>query len=299
MRRNNSSLDEMSSAHHTAEDVEEGILLLDVDGSDIQEDKGRASRNMETDGDPGRMAQCWMLLGTRVVVQCLRLVWVPLLVYISKERELSTIKTGSVLSSFSLGYLSTQLLGGMAADRFGGKPVQTLTMLVMAVGMCLAPMAVDTSAGSGATPLWFLYFTMGLFAGPQHPGYNAMIVAWFPQHELGKVSAICEAGPVFGNLLALGAGPAIASSFGWRHSYYAFGLVSLGWLALWQCKAASNPVDLDSQIRKGKPSKPFPWKLSKYAEVWAVMGQHTVFNGTKYFFADWMPVYCESPLAPS
>ena len=44
MRRNNSSHDEINSPHRPDEHLEEGILLLDVDGSDIQEDKGRASR---------------------------------------------------------------------------------------------------------------------------------------------------------------------------------------------------------------------------------------------------------------
>ena len=115
-----------------------------------------------------------MLLGTRVMVQCLRLVWVPMLVYISEELKMSTLATGSVMSSFSLGYLSTQIAGGIMADRYGGKPVQTMTMAIMVVAMMTAPHLADIAGASG---LWVIYFHMGLFAGPQHPAYNAMVAA--------------------------------------------------------------------------------------------------------------------------
>lgn len=108
----------------------------------------------------GAMRQCDMLFGTRVVVQGIRLVWVPLLVYIAQDLQMSTLKTGSVLSSFSLGYLSTQAVGSMAADKYGDKPVQkTLTLCVMTAGMLLAPAAASAGGvpGSGSYTCWWVY----------------------------------------------------------------------------------------------------------------------------------------------
>ena len=239
----------------------------------------------------GAMRQCYMLFGTRVVVQGIRLVWVPLLVYIAQDLQMSTLKTGSVLSSFSLGYLSTQVVGGMAADKYGGKPVQTLTLCVMTAGMLLAPAAA--SAG-GATGLWFIYMLMGLFSGPQHPAYNTMVAEWFSQEELGSVSSICEAGPVLGNLIALLVGPTLAAAYGWRTAYYCFGIGCAVWTAIWYCVARSSPAGSKAGVGKqpsSEPSARFPWRMASFVSVWAVVCQHTVFNGTKYFFADWMPAY--------
>lgn len=133
-------------------------------------------------GHEGRMFQCYLLLGTRVVVQGIRLSWVPLLVYIAEDLKMGTIEQGAVLSAFSLGYLMTQVVGGVAADRYGGKPVQSLTLAVMTVNMILAPEIARLFGWQG---LWLAYFLMGFFAGPQHPAYNAMAAAWFPQDELG------------------------------------------------------------------------------------------------------------------
>jgi len=241
-----------------------------------------------------------MLLGTRVMVQCLRLVWVPMLVYISEELKMSTLATGSVMSSFSLGYLSTQIAGGIMADRYGGKPVQTMTMAIMVLAMMTAPHVADIAGASG---LWVIYFHMGLFAGPQHPAYNAMVAAWFPQDELGKVSSLCEAGPVAGNLLAIVVAPTIASTYGWRYSFWVFGTFGGIWLVVWQLLSKSAPdgmpdslgdgAGLNSATQKRTTDKPsgLPWGMARHMAVWAVIAQHMVFNSTKYFFADWMPTY--------
>ena len=43
------------------------------------------------------------------------------IVYMAKEFGWSSTTQGLVLSSFFVGYLSTQVLGGALADKFGGK----------------------------------------------------------------------------------------------------------------------------------------------------------------------------------
>lgn len=263
---------------------------------------------MFTMGISDATLQCYLLLGTRMVVQGVRLAWVPLLVYISSELKMGTLETGSVMSSFSLGYLSTQVVGGMLADRYGGKPVQELTLLIMSLGMLMAPHTADLYGSSG---LWIIYFLMGLFAGPQHPAYNSMVAAWFPQKELGRVSAICETGPVAGNLVALVVGPAVAATYGWRMSYYVFGMISLIWTAIWHGVAESCPEKpLERHPRSpsmtsikqapvdglccDKQSIRVPWGMARYSAVWVVILQHMVFNSTKYFLADWMPTFYAS-----
>mmetsp|Transcript_8442 Transcript_8442/g.20755 ORF Transcript_8442/g.20755 Transcript_8442/m.20755 type:complete len:479 (-) Transcript_8442:221-1657(-) len=309
---------------------------------------------MTSTGARGRLRQAYLLFGTRVACQSTRLAWAPLLVYISKELNLNHAKQGQVLSSFSFGYLFTQVLGGMAADRYGGKPVQTMSLVGSALGMLLVPVVVDY----GFSALCMIYFVMGLCQGPQHPGYNAMAAIWFRAAERGWVSSVCEAGPVTGTLLALLIAPRLAATYGWRTAFTTFGMLATIWSIIWQHFAHSNPSELprsdqqkdeadqeegagtdliirktvsqitkqlstgsNSQLKHHKMSNPaanretpksgpivpdspseavktvargptkFPWTFFTFVPVWGVIGQHMIFNTTRYFFADYTAIY--------
>lgn len=279
---------------------------------------------MRTKGANGRIQQAYLLFGTRVVCQATRLAWAPLLIPMSEEMGFGHSKQGQILSAFSFGYLFTQILGGMAADRYGGKPVQTLSLVASALGMLLIPVIVH----KGYFALCLVYFLMGLCQGPQHPGYNAMAAVWFGAAERGWVSSVCEAGPVCGTLLALLISPRVAAVYGWRTAFTIFGLIATAWTIVWQYYAYSSPSEMSgngkigdddesapekgsgmgeadsegglqmlasisnsmmSKKRVARATK-FPFKFFTYTPVWAVIGQHMIFNTTRYFFADWTPI---------
>eukprot|EP00468_Gymnochlora_sp_CCMP2014_P002637 CAMPEP_0167763246 /NCGR_PEP_ID=MMETSP0110_2-20121227/13245_1 /TAXON_ID=629695 /ORGANISM="Gymnochlora sp., Strain CCMP2014" /LENGTH=446 /DNA_ID=CAMNT_0007650267 /DNA_START=1 /DNA_END=1338 /DNA_ORIENTATION=- len=282
-----------------------------------------------------------MLFGTRVVCQATRLAWGPLLIYISQELKLGRKQQGEILSSFAFGYIFTQVLGGMVADRYGGKPVQTLALVASAMGMLLIPVVVDY----GYWALCSVYFMMGICQGPAHPGYNAMAAIWFRASERGWVSSVCEAGPVCGTLLALLIAPRVAADHGWRTSFTILGMIATLWCIVWQHFAYSYPSEMPEEEEKGeledggilstavsqlkkatmlklnntvgeksKPPKPdpasprmngetvktvargptkFPFQFFTLLPVWGVIGQHMIFNTTRYFFADWTAIYYE------
>mmetsp|Transcript_28543 Transcript_28543/g.55546 ORF Transcript_28543/g.55546 Transcript_28543/m.55546 type:complete len:476 (-) Transcript_28543:249-1676(-) len=301
-------------------------------------------------GARGRLRQAYLLFGTRVALQATRLAWAPLLVYISKELKLGYQEQGQVLSSFSFGYLFTQVLGGMAADRYGGKPVQTLGLVASALGMLLIPVVVDY----GYWMLCSVYFVMGVCQGPGHPGYNAMAAIWFRASERGWVSSVCEAGPVCGTLLSVLIAPQLAKYYGWRTAFTVFGMLCTLWSIVWQHYAYSNPSEMPfeesspevdeeggnllskavgslAKVQKSlagkkfhmkdptstthervvhaRPVSPeagsppeqtktvargpttFPFTFFTFVPVWGVIGQHMIFNTTRYFFADWTPMY--------
>ena len=86
-------------------------------------------------------------------------------------------------------------MGGVAADRLGGKPVQSVTLIVFA-GAMLAAAVMPPSL------LYWLYLFAGVCAGPQQPAYSAMTSAWFPQSQMGRVSAIADIATVGGEFFA-------------------------------------------------------------------------------------------------
>jgi len=319
---------------------------------------------MTAAGPRGRLRQAYLLFGTRVVCQATRLAWAPLLIYISKELNLNHAHQGQVLSSFSFGYLFTQVVGGMAADKFGGKPVQTVSLVGSSLGMLLIPVVVDY----GYWALCSVYFLMGLCQGPSHPGYNAMAAIWFRASERGWVSSVCEAGPVTGTLLSLLIAPRLAATYGWRTAFTMFGLITTVWSIVWQHFAYSNPSEVPrendepndeeagvssdcntlsrKQLSSGnlvkhnkmispaaghdhknsttthkkrkteaasaqnqlhsavqqqqqhdtvktvaRASSKFPFAFFTFLPVWGVIGQHMIFNTSRYFFADWTAIY--------
>ncbi|KAL1525626.1 hypothetical protein AB1Y20_020479 [Prymnesium parvum] len=252
-----------------------------------------------------RRAGC-LLCATRAVVQACRMVWPPLVVLIAAEFSLSLVEQATLLSGFPLGYMCTQVVGGIAADRFGGKPVQTASLAAFALVMLCA-------ATARSEQLYFLYLIAGLCAGPQEPAYSAMSAAWFAQHELGRLSAFADTATVAGELFATVGGPLLAEFVGWRVACALLGVATGAYTLLWAALAASKPqegalkekVKDARRVRTGVHERPAgtPPRQSlvaraalslsalRHPALWACVVQHMAFNGVKYTFSAWMPTY--------
>lgn len=77
----------------------------------------------------------------------------------------------------------------------------------MVLGMLAAPVA---AINGGVKGLWIVYFLIGLFAGPQHPAFNTMVSAWFPQryagtpaHAVNKTKQKCNPAVLDDNVITL------------------------------------------------------------------------------------------------
>lgn len=93
---------------------------------------------------------------------------------------------GNVKASFAGGYLLLQIVGGVIGDKYGNKMFQTFCLVGFAIGMAVAPFA----AAAGADTCGWVYFLMGLAAGPQHPTSTAHQKKWCLPSEKAAVSAI-------------------------------------------------------------------------------------------------------------
>mmetsp|Transcript_72149 Transcript_72149/g.143091 ORF Transcript_72149/g.143091 Transcript_72149/m.143091 type:complete len:452 (+) Transcript_72149:26-1381(+) len=238
-----------------------------------------------------RMLQTLLLGATRGICQFGRIAWAPLAIFVSRDLRLSTVQQAKLLSAFPLGYMLTQIVGGVAADRFGGKSVQTVTLMVFAIGMLFGPTVADLSGMPG---LYVIYFSIGIFAGPQHPACSAMTSAWVPQSELGLANSVQDACTIAGELLATLVAPVSASLFGWKYTFTAIGVIAALYCALWMLLAQSRPGETSAQQgaepAQSKAAWP-PLKALLYPQIWSAVLQHMCFNGNKYFFTSWMATY--------
>lgn len=192
--------------------------------------------------EAARNRQVWLLFWLRLFTQAIRMVWAPLVVYIGKDEHfrMPAAERGGILASFSLGYLMTQIIGGVLSDRYGGAPLAATALLVDGAAMLLAPAC---GSALGLHGISGCYFVMGLFSGVAHPAYNNILAAWVPQRDIGRASNLGEAGAVAGTLLATSGAPALASSWGWPYACYAFGAATLAFGVAWVLLAASQPLE--------------------------------------------------------
>lgn len=140
-----------------------------------------------------------------------------------------------VLSAFFAGYLCTQILGGWAAARYGGKPVLTVAVLLWSIFTLATPAAAAHSIGM----LLFARFALGIGEGLALPTLQHLCAQWAPAPERSRFVAAVTSGQNIGTVLALLSAPLVAVN--WPLIFYIFAAAGAAWLALWLRLAASTP----------------------------------------------------------
>lgn len=217
----------------------------------------------------------------------------------SAEFGWSPATVGLIQSSFFWGYLLTQILGGIWADRFGGKVVLGFGVVWWSIATILTPFA----AKLGLPFLLVVRAFMGIGEGVAMPAMNNILSKWIPVSERSRSLALVYSGMYLGSVTGLAFSPFLISKFGWPSVFYGFGSLGSIWFALWQLKARSSPSE-DPEVSEDEkrhilggntikePVSSIPWKLilSKPA-VWALIVSHFCHNWGTFILLTWMPTY--------
>jgi MFS family permease len=183
--------------------------------------------------------QVYLLAAARTCLQALRLAVGTLVVFMQAELGFSTLEKGRLLAAFPAGYLLSQVAGGVAADRFGGKPVMTMALVASAV--CTGLLSAVASVGGGVHAVAAVLFVEGLLQGPTFPTNAVILGRWITPVDRSWANSVTEAGSPLGGLLAMGVTPVLATSLGWHGACAVFGLAVLGFAWCWHLRAASTP----------------------------------------------------------
>ena len=161
----------------------------------------------------------------------------------AEELDWNMQTQGLVLSSFFVGYLLLQIVGGRLADRYGGKVVLGIGVLLWSIFTMLTPPA----AALGITILIMARIAMGMSEAVTFPSIYSLYGRWVPIQERSRAVGLTNSGIPLGTVFALILTPIIVQSLGWEWAFYLFGLVGLVWFIFWYRMVTARP-ELHSDI---------------------------------------------------
>ena len=192
-----------------------------------------------------------------------------------KDLHISPAGWGWVTGIFFFAYAVFEIPTGSLADRLGPRRVLTRIVLWWSAFTSL------TGAASNYWALLAIRFSFGAGEAGAFPNFTACISRWFPGIEraqaLGLVIMASQIGGALSPLLVV----PIQVRYGWRTSFYLFGVFGVLWAVAWYRWYRDTP----SQMRKvsqreldeiGSTSFPahesLPWNVAlRSKNLWSVM----------------------------
>ncbi len=209
---------------------------------------------------------------------------------------------GRVLSSFFVGYLLLQVIGGRLADRYGGKAVLGAGVLLWSLFTALTPPA----AQAGFALLIVVRILMGTGEAVTFPSIYTLYSRWVPLTERSRAVALANSGIPLGTVFALVVTPIIVQRWGWEWAFYLFGAAGVLWYGFWHWRVTSSPqhpedqraaAGPDAAAGDDGPTPPVPWRtLLTAMPVWAIIVAHFCNNWSLYVLLSWLPTFVNQGL---
>ncbi|KAF0507783.1 MFS general substrate transporter [Gigaspora margarita] len=247
------------------------------------------------------------------------------IVYMAKEFNWDHSIQGYILSSFYFGYFASQIIGGVLADKFGGRRVLGVAAATWTLFTLLTPI----SARINIYCLILCRICLGIGEGACFPSILSLISKWFPPEEQSRAVSTIFVSIFIGMAIAMPISNMLGSSqFGWAsifcdpRDYSGISKEELNWILEskssfysednienYQSGSRENIMitdddrsilqnENDALLPKNQISSrhhdihKIPWKLIlSRREVWAILlGQF--FNAWGYFILlNWLPIF--------
>ena len=144
----------------------------------------------------------------------------------SAEAGWSETQKGIILGSFYIGYMVTQIYGGLLSDRIGAKIVLGVGLVVWSIFTLITPWAFL----GGMISLIIARIGMGLGEGITFPAWHSLYARWIPFSERSRSVAITNSAIPIGTIFGLVVTPIIILNLGWQWAFYLYG--GLGFFAI-------------------------------------------------------------------
>ena len=217
----------------------------------------------------------------------------------------SEAQTGIIFSIFYIGYVLTMILGGILADKYGGKTVLGVGVLLWSIFTMLTPFF----AYNGFLALLFIRVLIGLGEGITFPSWHSLYARWIPFNERTRSIAITNSGISAGTIFGYVVAALIIASYSWEWVFYSFGMLGLIWFIFWHKNFTSDPQEHKHISSKelelikseapadSKASKlPIPKLLTNLPFI-AITVATFCNNWALFTFISYLPKYVNSPIS--
>ncbi|XP_003743735.1 sialin [Galendromus occidentalis] len=150
---------------------------------------------------------------------------------------------GVILGAFFWGYVITPIPGGFMAERYGGKWLFGLGVVLTGILGMLIPIVTTKFGHEGLIGIRAL---QGFCEGVTYPALEAQLAFWIPKSERCTAITCVHQGGFMGVVIGmLVSGKLAASDFlgGWPSVFYLFGGVTIVWFVLWVLLTSDKPED--------------------------------------------------------
>jgi sugar phosphate permease len=215
-----------------------------------------------------------------------------------RDLGLSIVTVGWIFSSFRWGYALFQIPGGWFGDRIG--PRRALTFVVCWWSLFTSFTALAWSA----VTIGICRFLFGVGEAGAFPIATRSLSRWTPPEERAFSQGLPHAASRVGAALTPALVVLIMINFGWRTSFFLFGMLGLAWSATWywyyRDKPSEHPGVNSAELQIIRRSE-CPANGHRHAVSWrAILTNPTVWVLSAIYFCygysidiylDWFPKY--------
>jgi MFS transporter, ACS family, glucarate transporter len=202
---------------------------------------------------------------------------------------------GWVVGIFAFAYAVFEIPTGSLADNYGSRRVLTRIVLWWSFFTSL------TGFASGFWALLAIRFLFGAGEAGALPNFSRTVANWFPlasrARALGIVIMTTQLGGALSPLLVI----PIQARYGWRVSFYLFGVLGVLWAIIWFRWYRDNPTEMpgisQSELAElGPPAPsthgPLSWSRALQSKnFWFYLLQGFCYYYAAFFFLSWLQTY--------
>lgn len=196
--------------------------------------------------------------------------------------HISPEQWGWVGTVFLVGYAIFEVPSGHLGDRLGARRVLTRIVVWWSVFTSL------TGAVPSYAPLLGVRFLFGAGEAGAFPNASVAISNWFSPATRGRAFGLFTMCSQIGGALSPLLVIPIQKAYGWRASFFAFGILGVLWSAVWFWQFRDFPAGSAPR----PPHKRADWKpLLRSPDLQAIMGLTFGYVYTMSFYQTWIHTY--------
>ncbi|XP_049402816.1 probable anion transporter 5 [Solanum stenotomum] len=219
---------------------------------------------------------------------------------------------GVILSTFYYGYACSQVPGGWAAQKIGGRRVLLLSFLLWSLTCAFVPLDPNRTI-----VLVIARLLVGVAQGFIFPSIHTVLAQWVPPHERSRSVSFTTSGMYLGAAMGMLLLPSLVKYRGPQSVFLAEAALGAMWSLLWFSYAADPPrsehpkatasgfgetllpLKGSSKLKAENGVHPtktptIPWKrIVTSLPVWAIVVNNFTFHYALYVLMNWLPTYFE------